>query len=137
MGIIRELLLEIGAKIRYFDPFEFPNLKDGMKFSIRSIIYIFVSIRNSEMGTQNVLLHEIGHGFFGHNHLSCRCPGWDRKQERQADRYMIEYRADEWLSAFDWEPEVIDYDAFLEYFELERRHRDLAIEVFDSILVSA
>lgn len=47
---------------------------------------------------------------------------------------MIEHRADEWLAQFDWEPDVIDYDKFIEYFELEKRHYGLVVEVFDEII---
>ncbi|MFK5291830.1 zinc peptidase, partial [Lactococcus lactis] len=57
-----------------------------------------------------------------------------RRQEREADRYMIEHRADEWLAQFDWEPDVIDYDKFIEYFELEKSHYGLVVEVFDEII---
>ena len=77
-----------------------------MKFNIRGTAYIFIDIFNSEKVTQNILLHEIGHVSFGHRHLDCRSSGWDRRQEREADRYMIEHRADEWLAQFDWEPDV-------------------------------
>ncbi|MGX7010977.1 hypothetical protein [Lactococcus cremoris] len=47
---------------------------------------------------------------------------------------MIEHRADEWLAQFDWEPDVIDYDKFIEHFELEKRHYGLIVEVFDEII---
>lgn len=134
MSIIKELLLGLSVKIKYYNPSDYPHLKDGMKFNIRGITYIFIDIFNSEMVTQNILLHEMGHVSFGHRHLDCRSSGWDRKQEREADRYMIEYRADEWLAQFDWEPEVIDYDAFIEHFELEKRHYGLAVDVFNEIM---
>lgn len=134
MSLIRDLLLELSAVIKYYDPADFPNLKDGMKFTIRGVTYIFVSINNSDMETQNILLHELGHVYFGHIHLNCRASGWDRKQEKEADRYMLEYRAEEWLSQFNWEPEVIDYDAFIEYFELEKRHYNLIVEIFDEMI---
>lgn len=137
MPVIKELLLGLSVKIKYYNPYDYPHLKDGMKFNIRGITYIFIDIFNTEMVTQNILLHEMGHVSFGHRHLDCRSSGWDRKQEREADRYMIEYRADEWLAQFDWEPEVIDYDAFIEHFELEKRHYGLVVEVFNEIISHA
>ncbi|WP_282798559.1 zinc peptidase [Lactococcus lactis] len=137
MSVIKELLLGLSVKIKYYDPSDYPHLKDGMKFNIRGLTYIFIDIFNSEMVTQNILLHEMGHVSFGHRHLDCRSSGWDRKQEREADRYMIEYRADEWLAQFDWEPDIIDYDAFIEHFELEKRHYGLVVEVFNEIISHA
>lgn len=134
MSVIKELLLGLSVKIKYYNTSDYPHLKDGMKFNIRGLTYIFIDIFNSEMVTQNILLHEMGHVSFGHRHLDCRCSGWDRKQEREADRYMIEYRADEWLAQFDWEPDIIDYDAFIEHFELEKRHYGLVVEVFDEMI---
>ena len=137
MSVIKELLLGLSVKIKYYNPSDYPHLKDGMKFNIRGITYIFIDIFNSEMVTQNILLHEMGHVSFGHRHLDCRSSVWDRKQEREADRYMIEYRADEWLAQFDWEPDVIDYEAFIEHFELEKRHYGLVVEVFNEIISHA
>lgn len=137
MSVIKELLLGLSVKIKYYNPSDYPHLKDGMKFNIRGITYIFIDIFNSEMVTQNILLHEMGHVSFGHRHLDCRSSGWDRRQEKEADRYMIEYRADEWLAQFDWEPDVIDYEAFIEHFELEKRHYGLVVEVFNEIISHA
>lgn len=134
MSVIKELLSELALKIKYYNPSDYPHLKDGMKFNIRGTTYIFIDIFNSEKVTQNILLHEIGHVSFGHRHLDCRSSGWDRRQEREADRYMIEHRADEWLAQFDWEPNVIDYDKFIEHFELENRNYELIVEVFDEII---
>ncbi len=47
---------------------------------------------------------------------------------------MIQYRADQWLSEYDWEPEFIDYKAFMDYFEIDNHLYNLVVEVFSKIL---
>lgn len=32
MSVIKELLSELGLKIKYYNPSDYPHLKDGMKF---------------------------------------------------------------------------------------------------------
>lgn len=130
LSLIKQLLLELDSKIKFYNPEAHPSIKDGMKLSVRGEDYIFISTENSEKKIQNILLHELGHISLGHIHLDCRFQGWDRKQERDADRYMIEYRVDEWLAQYDWEPNYVDYDAFMNHFEIEYRHKDLVIEIF-------
>lgn len=67
-------------------------------------------------------------------HYKCHSKGWSSKQEKQADKYMIKQRADEWLAGYDWEPEFIDFEAFIKHFELDKKMYDLVVEVFESIL---
>lgn len=47
---------------------------------------------------------------------------------------MIEQRADQWLSTYNWETDTIDYDSFLDYYELDYDLYDLAHEVFEHLL---
>ncbi|MEY8514520.1 ImmA/IrrE family metallo-endopeptidase [Lactococcus taiwanensis] len=132
MSDIWDLARELGAKIVFFKP-DGNVTKDGMYY--RDISTVCLNALVSEKRQENVLLHETGHSYYGHQHYSCHAKGWSARQERQANEYMIHQRAEEWLAQYDWEPQYIDYSAFLEYFELDRKHYSLAEEVFTEILV--
>ena len=131
MADIWDLARSLGAKIVFFKPDD--NIsKDGMYY--REISTVCLNDCASRIRQENVLLHETGHSFYGHTHYKCHSKGWSSKQEKQADKYMIKQRADEWLAGYDWEPEFIDFEAFIKHFELEKHMYDLVVEVFESIL---
>ncbi|MBK5077359.1 ImmA/IrrE family metallo-endopeptidase [Lactococcus lactis] len=133
MSLISELTIQLDARIIYFDK-EFHNLyRDGMMQTFLEQNYIFISNDNSEIQTENILLHEIGHVYHNHRHVDLHSWGWNNRQEAEANKYMIEQRADQWLAQYDWEPEKIDYEAFLNYFELDHCYYRLAEKVFEEI----
>lgn len=132
MADIWELARSLGAKIIFFKPTNEIN-KDGMYYRKVSTVCLNDSV--SSMRQENVLLHETGHSVYGHEHYSCHSKGWSAKQEKQADEYMIHQRADEWLAQYDWEPETIDYEAFLTYYELDKNLYNLVVIVFNEILI--
>lgn len=134
MSDIWDLARGLGAKIVFFKP-DGEVMKDGMYY--RKVSTVCLNDTVSSVRQENVLLHETGHNFFGHEHYSCHSKGWSAKQERQADKYMIHQRADEWLSQFDWEPERIDYFAFLDCYELDHSYYRLAESVFEEIYYAA
>ncbi|MFK4899207.1 hypothetical protein ACI1S7_10365 [Lactococcus petauri] len=41
---------------------------------------------------------------------------------------MIEKRADQWLATYDWEPQFIDYHAFMEHFEIGKWFYNLVVD---------
>lgn len=131
MSDIWDLASQLGAKIIFFKPNK-EITKDGMYY--RELDTVCLNDTVSSKRQENVLLHEIGHSFHGHKHYKCHSIGWSFRQERQADEYMIQYRADQWLSEYDWEPEFIDYKAFMDYFEIDNHLYDLVVEVFSKIL---
>ncbi|MCT1193299.1 ImmA/IrrE family metallo-endopeptidase [Lactococcus lactis] len=133
MSLISELTTQLDARIIYFDK-DLHNLyRDGMMQTFLKQNYIFISNDNSEIQTENILLHEIGHVFHKHRHIDLHSWGWNNRQESEANKYMIEQRADEWLAQYDWEPEKIDYDAFLDYFELDHCFYRLTEKVFEEL----
>lgn len=125
---------EIEATIVYFNKDEHAFLRDGMKLTIKGENYIFIEINNSSKKSGNILLHEQGHCYYGHTHLNCHAFGWKNRQEHEANLYMLEKRADEWLSKYDWEPKFVDIEAFLDYFELDYKHYNDAYNIFKHIL---
>lgn len=131
MSDVWGLANELGAKIIFFKPNIFTN-KDGVYY--KEISTICLNDCASSIRQGNVLLHEIGHCYCGHLHFESHSKGFSCKQEYEADCYMIRYRADEWLAQYDWEPEQIDIYAFLDYFELERRHYDTSFKIFRELL---
>ncbi len=131
MSDIWDLARGLGADIVFFKPSDNIN-KDGMYY--RKLSTICLNDNVSTVRQENVLLHETGHSFYKHDHYDCHSLGWSYKQERQANEYMIHYRADQWLSEYDWEPEYVDYEAFMEHFEIDRRLYDLVAEVFSEII---
>lgn len=133
MSLISELTSQLDARIIYFDK-DLHNLyRDGMTQTFLKQNYIFISNDNSEKQTENILLHEIGHVFYKHRHIDLHSWGWNNRQEAEANKYMIEQRADEWLAQYDWEPEKIDYNAFLDYFELDHCFYRLTEKVFEEL----
>ena len=134
MKLIHELSLEVGATIKYFNKEESQFLRDGMKFTVNGEDYLLASDDNSETQTENIMYHEIGHSFYGHKHHDCYAFSLRSKQEKEAHKYMIEQRADQWLATYDWEPRFIDYDAFMKHFEIDNRLYNLVVDVFDEIL---
>ncbi|MCW2281373.1 zinc peptidase [Lactococcus lactis] len=134
MELSDDISLEIEATIIYFDKEEYKFLRDGMKVTSRGQNFIFIEITNSSKQTGNILLHEQGHCYYGHTHLSCHSWGWSNKQEHEANMYMIEQRAEEWLSDYDWLPTSVDIEAFLKHFELEHKHYNDAYNIFKRIL---
>lgn len=131
MSDIWELARQLGAKVVFFKPNE-EITKDGMYY--RELDTVCLNDTVSTIRQENVLLHEIGHLYYGHEHFQCHSKGWSFKQERQADEYLILHRAEQWLADYDWEPQSIDYDAFMEYFELEKSLYNSVVKVFNNIL---
>lgn len=131
MSDIWELARQLGAKVVFFKPNE-EITKDGMYY--RELDTVCLNDTVSTIRQENVLLHEIGHSFYGHEHFQCHSKGWSFKQERQADEYLILHRAEQWLAEYDWEPQSIDYDSFMEYFELEKSLYNSVVKVFNNIL---
>lgn len=134
MNCQNDISIEIEATIAYYDEDEYPFLRDGMKMTIKDKDFIFIKESNSYTKKQNILLHEQGHCYFGHTHLSCHAFSWKSRQEHQANMYMLEKRADEWLSKYDWEPEFVDIEAFLDHFELDYKLYNDAYNIFKRIL---
>ncbi|WP_242327799.1 zinc peptidase [Lactococcus lactis] len=134
MNCKNDISLEIKATIAYFDVEEYPFICDGMKITIKDEDFIFIKESNSYIKKQNILLHEQGHCYYGHTHLNCHSFGWSNHQEHEADMYMLEQRIDEWLSQYDWFPDIIDVYAFLDYFELDYRHYNDAYNLFKHII---
>ncbi len=131
MADIWGLARELGADIIFFKPDKKTN-KDGIYYKDFSLICLNDCV--SAIRQCNALLHELGHCFCEHQYFSCHSSGYSYKQEHEADCYMIRYRADEWLSQFNWEPEQIDIHAFLDYFELSHKYYDTAFEIFKELL---
>lgn len=126
-----KLSRELGADVVFFTPDEVTH-KDGMYY--KELNLICLNVLSSERRQENVLYHEIGHHAYEHQHFDINSRCYSIKQEAEANKYMIQQRADEWLSAYDWEPEYIDIDRFLTYFEIDERLYDLAEDVFHDIL---
>ena len=134
MELLGELACQLNARIVYFDK-KINNLfRDGMIQQLLDKNYIFISTDNSEKQCENILLHELGHIYYEHKHYEMHSWGWSNRQEYEANHYMIKQRADQWLAQYDWEPQVIDIEAFLDYFELEHCHFSIAEIVFHELL---
>ncbi|WP_374284147.1 ImmA/IrrE family metallo-endopeptidase [Lactococcus sp.] len=126
-----KLARELGADVVFFTPNEVTK-KDGMYY--KELNLICLNTLSSTKRQENVLYHEIGHHAYGHQHFDINSKSYSIKQEAEANRYMVKQRADEWLSAYDWEPEYIDIDSFLNFFEIDDRLYYLAEDVFHDIL---
>lgn len=133
MSDIWDLARILGANIVFFKPNE-EITKDGMYYKELDIVCLNDDV--SLIRQENVLLHEIGHSFYGHKHFQCHSKGWSFKQEKQAEEYMIHYRAEQWLADYDWEPQFINYRAFMDYFELDSYLYNSVAKIFKEILHS-
>lgn len=133
MSDIWDLARQLGAKIIFFKPNE-EITKDGMYYKDLDTVCLNDTV--STMRQENVLLHEIGHSFYGHEHFQCHSKGRSFKQEKQAEEYVLHYRAEQWLAAYDWEPHCINYRAFMEHFELASYLYNSVVKIFKEILQS-
>ena len=97
---------------------------------------IFVNDKYSDIDRENIIMHELGHRKFGHVHNALCAPSVKIKQEAQADQYMIQLRAVQWLNAFDnsWEEEDINIYNFLNYFHFSRRYYEMAEKSFRNLM---
>lgn len=133
MSDIWDLARQLGAKIIFFKPND-EITKDGMYY--KNLDTVCLNDTVSEIRQENVLLHEIGHLYYGHEHFQCHSKGWSFRQENQAEEYVIRYRAEQWLAEYDWEPQCINYRAFMEHFELASSLYHSVVKIFKEIFQS-
>lgn len=135
MSKLRELSRELGAEIIYFLPSSdgvtlIEDVK-GLYLPEHNIIYIRDDLSIVEQ--ENVILHELGHCYYGHCHYGCHSVMYGSKQEAEADYYMVLYRFNEWLSAWDFAPEPyeISLSQFMNAYEFNQRFRFLCEKVIE------
>lgn len=123
MGKLRELSRELGAEIIYFNAIEngveLESDTKGVYLPDDNVIYIRDDLTVYEQ--ENVILHELGHCYYGHVHYDCHSKGYSSKQEAEANSYMVAYRFKEWLLTWDFAPlpEELSVQRFMNAYHFE------------------
>lgn len=128
----KELLEDLGIEVILFYPESLDNQSDGIYLPDDRVIFVNGFLDEVERG--NIILHELGHVNYGHYHYDCQPAVINVSEENQADRYMLQHRAKEYLESFEEQPDYIDIYRFLELFHFARSLYDMAYAVFENLL---
>lgn len=109
--------------------------KDGLWEPISRTIFINGWIFD-KIDFENTLLHEFAHCIFNHQDDKLCPPQVHIKQEAQADDFMVEVRAEEYIESLDGETEYINIYNFLELFHFGNRYYDHAERIFRELLTA-
>lgn len=127
MGELQGYANELGAELIYVNSEESENIKDGLYLRDVNVIYIRSDLSTLTLG--NKILHELGHAYYNHAHYDGSTCG--SKQEAQANYYMVSRRFKEWLSHWDFDPEIedLDIERFMKTYEFNRNLYSLCEKV--------
>lgn len=95
---------------------------------------IFVRYGLTDIQTDNVILHELGHLICKHADTPLSSPAYHLKQESQADNYWLEKLAKEYLNKFDYSPEYINIYTFLKAYQIDLKYYDKANNIFAEMI---
>lgn len=139
MGKLRQLSRELGAEIIYFEKVELEleidiELEDDVKgiyLQKHNIIYIREDLTIHEQ--ENVILHELGHCFYGHVHYGCHTKGYSMRQESEANYFMVKYQFRQWILTWDFapEPEELNLNQFKIAYGFKSNLNRLCEKVFE------
>ncbi|MDR0299901.1 MAG: hypothetical protein LBI13_07500 [Streptococcaceae bacterium] len=96
---------------------------------------ILVNDKYTDIEHENIIIHELGHKKCKHDHNSISAPSVKIKQEAQADQFMIDTRAKEWLEEENNnESDTINIYDFLSYFHFSKKYYEMAEKSFKKLL---
>lgn len=95
---------------------------------------IFVRYGLTDIQTDNVILHELGHLICKHADTPLSSPAYHLKQESQADDYWLVKLVSDYLSEFDSNPEYIDVFNFLSAYQIELKYYDKAKFIISNLM---
>lgn len=95
---------------------------------------IFVRYGLTDIQTDNVILHELGHLICKHADTPLSSPAYHFKQESQADDYWLVRLVSDYLSEFDSNPEYIDVFNFLSAYQIELKYYDKAKFIISNLM---